>query len=513
MHPRTRREEGRAMSSPEDSRTDMFDLSRPEVRRRALTGAFFVTSSSFANLLIGFFGNLALARMLTPRDFGVVAVGLTVTLLGGALAEGGIGSGIVRRPEPPIRSELQTLSGIQLTIALAICAPAVLIALGFGRTGAVTAVMVASIPITTLQMPGRVVLTRAMRFDRQVMVDFVAQASFYAFSVTAVAFGAGVWGLATGTVVRAAVATVLIAAVGIGFLMPSLRGWREFGELARFGLRFQATPLAFVAREQTLNAVVAAVAGVTVLGLWSLANRLLQVPLLAFGSLWAVGYPAMSNLLAKGEDVGPVILRTVRRASIVATLVFPAFAASSPELVPALFGEQWRDAADVIPWIALSTLILGSISVATNGYLSAVGRPGVVAWATAAFGVVWIAVTTPLLPVMGVAAIGVGNLCGAVVEALVFELATRRSAGVAPYRPLLLPLAVALVSGSVGWFVCTAGPPGFGMAIAAGALTLGLSFIGLLLFCSADLKDVLRLAAGTARSAVLGLRKPSPERT
>ena len=101
----------------------------------------------------------------------------------------------------------------------------------------------------------------------------------------------------------------------------------------------------------------------------------------------------------------------------------------------------------MIPWISLSTLILGSISVATNGYLAAVGRPGLVAWATALFGVMWIAVTVPLLSGMGVAAIGVGNLCGTFVEAGIFTVATRRSAGVWAHRPLLLPLVVAMVSG------------------------------------------------------------------
>ena len=52
------------MSRAKDG-ADMFDLSRSEVRRRALTGAVYVTSSSFAKLIIGFGGNLALARMLT----------------------------------------------------------------------------------------------------------------------------------------------------------------------------------------------------------------------------------------------------------------------------------------------------------------------------------------------------------------------------------------------------------------------------------------------------------------
>lgn len=499
------------MTKPEDSRIDMFDLSRGEIRRRALTGVFFITSSSFANLVVGFGGNLALARMLTPHDFGVVAVGLTVMLLGSTLAEGGIGSGIIRRPEPPVRSELKTLSGIQLTIALSICVPAGLIALILGgRTGAITAVMVASIPIATLQMPGRVVLSRAMRFDRQVAIDFIAQASFYVFAVTAVALGAGVWGLATAAVVKAVVGTILVAALGIGLVMPSLRGWRKYGDLVRFGLRFQATPMAFVAREQTLNAVVAVVAGVSTLGLWNLANRLMQVPVLAFGSLWAVGYPAMSNLISKGENVGPVILRTVRRAALVATLVFPVFAAASPELIPSLFGEQWREAAVVIPWVALATLVLGSISGATSGYLAAFGRPDLVAWATAAFGVVWIAVTAPLLSVMGVAAIGVGNLSGALVEVFLLDRATRRTAGVAPYRPLLAPVGVALVSGGLGWFVCTSGPAGIWTAVVAGALTLGLTLAGLWLACSRDLKDVLGLAVRTVRNAIPALHRTPP---
>ena len=96
------------MNDPE-SGTDASELSRSEVRGRALTGVLYVTASGGLNLLIGFIGNLALARMLTPEDFGVVAVGLTATLLGTAISDGGLGAGMIRRPEPPTRTELRTL--------------------------------------------------------------------------------------------------------------------------------------------------------------------------------------------------------------------------------------------------------------------------------------------------------------------------------------------------------------------------------------------------------------------
>ena len=126
-----------AEASPEASHpSDVLGLPRSEVRRRSLAGALYTSASSFASLLIGFFAALVLARLLTPRDFGVVAIGSTVTLIAGALADGGLGAGMIRRPQPPTRTELRTLNGIQLALAFALCFRVLVIALGFGRTGA-----------------------------------------------------------------------------------------------------------------------------------------------------------------------------------------------------------------------------------------------------------------------------------------------------------------------------------------------------------------------------------------
>ena len=490
-----------------ESGTDASDLTRSEVRGRALSGVLYVTASGGINLLIGFFGNLALARMLTPEDFGVVAVGLTATLLGTAISDGGLGAGMIRRAEPPTRRELRTLNGIQLAIAAVIVIPLSLIALGFGRTGMITTIMILSLPITMLQTPGRVVLARNMLYDRQAAVDSAGQLSFYLFAVTTVVLGADVWGLATATLVRATVSTVLIALLSIGFVGPSLRGWRGFGPLVGFGLRFQATPLLYVLREQGVNLAAAAIGGLSVLGLWTLASRLIQMPILAFTSLYTVGFPAMSRILAGGEDPGPIILRVVRRASIVATLVFPAFIASSPALVGALFGTQWSDAADVLPFVGVSTVILGSISVGALSYLIAAGRPGIVALATATFGVIWVVLTACLLPALGIVAIGVGNLCGALVEAVIIDRATRRESGVAPYRPLIRPLAIALFAGTTGWIVCVSGPEALTMALAAGALALVLSVAGLVALCRSDLRDTLQLAMGVLPALPIVRRK------
>jgi O-antigen/teichoic acid export membrane protein len=504
-------EDARAPEASTFPEGDVLSLPREEVMHRSLAGVFFLTSSSIINLVVGFGASLVLARLLTPGDFGVVAVGTTATLLGAALADGGLGAAMVRRPEPPTRAELRTMNGIQLTLALAVCLPVAAIALSFGRAGAVTAVMILSLPIVTLQTPGRITLSRAMRFDRQAAADAGSQVSSLTLTVLAVVLGAGVWGLAAGAVIKAIIATALINRLSGGFRRPSLRGWRGYGGVLLFGVKFQASFYTFLAREQGLNILLAVTAGVGSLGIWTFANRIFQLPSLAFNTLYVVGFPAISNILARGEEIGPIILRMVRRAAIVGTFIFGTFAAASPKLIPAVFGDQWREVASIIPFCCLSTILLGSISVAASSYLPAVGRPGIVAIASACLGVIWLGVTAAFLPTIGVAAIGIGNLAGAVVEAAVLNAATKRASGVALYRPLVRPLAVAVLSGGFGWLVCVEGPDGLLTAVGTAILTFTLAALGLWLVCRKDLAETLQLGFGSLRSAVPRLRRPSAQ--
>ena len=491
---------------------DVLTLPADEVRNRSLAGVFFLTFSSVINLIVGFGASLVLARLLTPEDFGIVAIGTTATLLAQALADGGLGAAMVRRPEPPTPpGAAHDERHPARARARALPAGGRGAALEFGRAGAVTAVMVLSLPIMTLQTPGRITLSRSMRFDRQAAADTASQVISLVLTVAAVVLGAGVWGLAAGAVVKAIVATVMINRLSNGFHWPSLRGWRGFGPVLLFGVKFQASFYTFLGREQGLNVLLAASAGVGPLGIWTFTNRIFQLPSLAFNTLYVVGFPAMSNILARGEEIGPILLRMVRRAAIVGTFIFGTFAAASPKLIPAVFGEQWRDVASIIPFCCLSTVMLGSIAVAASSYLPAVGRPGIVAIASACLGVIWLGVTAAFLPSIGVAAIGIGNLAGAVVEAVVLNAATKRSSGVAPYRSLMLPLAVALLSGAIGWLVCTEGPDGFFTAVGAAALTFGLAALGLWIVCRKDLADTVGLARGSLRTAVPRLRRPSAQ--
>jgi O-antigen/teichoic acid export membrane protein len=492
------------------SASESFDsLAEPEFERRTSAGLFLTAGWSAFNLAVGFAGNIALARLLVPHDFGVFAIGATVLLLVGALSDGGLAAGLLRRPEPPSRDELGNLVALHLTLTIPIAILGLAVGTRLGSVGLAVGIMLIGLPLGAFQTPGRMMFNRALLVQRISMAEVAATAAFYVWTITGAALGYGLWALVTGAIVRI-VASVLVTITlsPHGFIPPLWAGARRLLPLFRFGIRFQSTYITMVARDQALAVVVGGIGGVATLGLWSFVYRLMQGPLVLFESVWRVSFPAMLRFLAAGRDPAPVIERSLGMAATAAGIVLVGVGASAPELVPAVFGEQWRAAGEMMPTACLAVLLWGPISVSTVGYLFAAGEPGVVLRGGVLQAITWIAVAAALLPVAGLAALGVGWLVSGLVDGLVLGRAVSARTGARFVRPLAPPVAVGSLALAAGWFVTQSGP---NTAVSAllGALVAVALFLGVLLLGRRDLVvDTFRFGAGTVTSALR--RSPAP---
>src|SRR6266545_1227185 len=89
-------------------------LTIEEVKDRAAGGTVTLGARSVVIFGLGLVGNLVLARLLVPRDFGLVALGTTLITVARLLSEAGIGAALIGRAEPPERDELEGVLGVQL---------------------------------------------------------------------------------------------------------------------------------------------------------------------------------------------------------------------------------------------------------------------------------------------------------------------------------------------------------------------------------------------------------------
>jgi len=487
-------------SDPNSHPEEEQRLNAGEVRQRAVTGAAVDVLRGIGVRSIGLAGTLVLARLLTPHDFGVVAFGATLVTFANFLADGGIGSGLIRRIDPPTRDDLRALMAFQLLLSTALAVLISLPLLPFGEAGEVVAVMTLALPLTAIRAPGVILLERQLSYRPLALVEIVESILYYGWAILLVLSGWGVWGLATASIVRAGAGSLVLLLLSSAARIGPSFSFERIKPLLGFGLKYQAVGVANLLRDQGTNAAIALCAGVSALGVWSVAFRILQVPLLFLGSLWRVSFPGMSRLVAAHGDVGATIERILGVVAVAAGLMLAPLVAATPALVPALFGDQWDAVVPVIPPACLHLMVMGSISVALLGYLWAMGEAGAVLRATLVGIPMMFAVMIPLLFVIGVPAVGFGWLASGVGEAAVLILTARKFVVFRTWSLVVPPTIFATLAASAGWTLSAQSDDtvlgGLAGALLAGAVYL----LALLAFHRTHLVDCLRLFMRGARS-------------
>jgi O-antigen/teichoic acid export membrane protein len=477
-------------------------LPRHELRRRASAGIVIVFSRGIVILVLGFGANVVLARLLTPHAFGLVAIGMAIVLFGSLIAEGGLGAGLIRRAEPPTVDELQALTGFQLGVAVGLTIASAAVASPLGEVGWVTTLMVASMPPTMLQLPGRILLERSLSYRPLAAVELSQVFVYNVWAVSLVVLGFGVWGVASATVAMRIAGVLIIARVSpVGLLRPRF-SWRLVQPLLGFGLRFQATHATWVVGQQGLSISLAAVAGVSTLGMWSLASRVMQVPSLLIESFSRVSFPTMVQIHAARENAGPLLERAVGMVAVGLGIILTSLAGSAPGLFPGVFGEQWQEASKIAPGACLGVGIGASISVVAQGHLSALGDASAVLRSALLEAMTLFAVTLPLVPVLGLHAIGLGVSISSAVGAYVLRRAVLRWTQVDLARPLVAPLAAGVAAAGAGWLVSDLGGADLVSGLVGGACSVFL-YLGLLTVVRRKLVlETFHFAVGSVRAAI-----------
>jgi O-antigen/teichoic acid export membrane protein len=480
--------------------TDQAPGSVHQLRHATVRGVVSLVSRNLVVRGLGLVGNIVLARLLTPDDFGTIALGLTLSQIGIALVSGGVTASIARRQEEPERIDLQAALAFQVGVTLAFVALAAPTGLALGGAGAVTALMVCSMPIDALRVSTTAVAMRKLDFGLLARAAVVETVAFNAVAIALVAGGMDVWGVAIANIVRAVAGTALLLVRGpVGWLLPRWDGGRLRRHLS-FGAANQATVLVNTGRDQGLNVVVGAVGGLAALGVWNLAYRLLQIVLLVMQAVWQVAFPAIARLLEAGQSGAALMSRGVRLVAIVTGLAAAILGGTAPAAVPVLFGPGWEAVPALLTLGAASLMVSGPITTLGFSFLWAVGSADAVLKATIVHTLTWLCVAAALLPVVGSDAVGLGMLTAAFVVRVALLGAIRRHIPLNDLGLTLGPTLLAALAGGAGWAV-TERVDGDVPALALGCVaTVAVFAAGVGLALRDDLRTLGRLLGGAMRA-------------
>ena len=487
-----------------DGSTDVVEeaLEATEIKRRAAGGAVLVAGRGAALQLLSLAANVVLAHLLAPRDFGLVALGNTIIAFGDLMATSGASLTLIRSEKTPPLADLRAIMGFQLVLTIAVTVGVLAISVPLGSAGGLAAVMSLSLPLLAFRSAPAVMLERSLAYRKLVMVEIIESLVYYCWAIGTVLAGAGVWGLATGVVVRTLAGTVVLNWAGpVRWLRPSW-SWSRLRPMLGFGARVQVTSALNFVRDQLMNVALAAEASVATLGLWTLAVRAISIPMLLFAALWRVAFPAITRLMAAGEDTRAIVEKGISMVATAGTAPLAALAACGPALIPAVFGSRWAGAADALPPACIGLMIVGPISVSSGGFLGAHGDAGTILRGAALHTAAQFAIALPLLPILGLWGVGLGVFGACLVEATVLGRKAAALTGARLAAPMAGPVIAGIVATGTGWVLARSLPQTIPVGVGAAAIAGAVYVLVLILIPGNKLLQTLR----TMRLAVAAAR-------
>lgn len=319
---------------------------------------------------LGLLGTIFLARLLTPEEYGIVAFGLVLIVLGRFMADGGLGPGLIRREEPPERYEYAALLAFQQAVVWPVAILGSAIAFGVvnvdGKEGALTvALMLVAMVIDVTRSANSIACERDLEYKPIVRAEIIEFSVYNALAIGLVSGGMGLLGVGVANVIRAMIGSGLIIATGpLGWITPKWN-FSVVKSLAKFGAYFQASWLATIFRDQGLAMLVFAISGSAALGAFDQARRLLVVVTLVFESAWRVGLPGLARMMEAGAAPKMLFERGLGLAGVAMAFPVVGLVASANWLVPLILGggDKWEETADLIPWVGSAIML--TIPIAT----------------------------------------------------------------------------------------------------------------------------------------------------
>lgn len=340
---------------------------REDLRARTVHGIKWTLATRFVTQTAGYGVSVALARLLTPADFGLVGMIGVFTGFASVFIDFGIGAAIVQRKEVD-SDQLSTAfwttlgMGIFMTVLFALGAP--LVAQFYRRPELVriTQACALNFLLSSVGIVPRSIFLREMKIKELQLLDLWVSLTSGGVSLALAISGAGVW-----TIVGAAVWTTAGQSFVPLLAGPWKPGWSasfsKLRPLLSIGLGLLGFSVLNYWARNFDNLIIGRKLGETELGIYSRGYSLMLLPIGQIGAtLGGTLLPALSRMHEDKERSARVFLRILRLMAFAAFPTMLGLCVVADPFVRALYGAKWVALIPVLRVLA----IVGALQALTN---------------------------------------------------------------------------------------------------------------------------------------------------
>lgn len=338
-----------------------------DLKERTLRGAFVRVCAQGTNFLLRVGSLMILARLLDPKDFGLVGMVTAVTGVFGLFRDAGLSMVTIQRPT--ISHEqvsalfwLNILVGTVLAALSVAAAPLLVTFYHEPRLFWVTVVLATGFLLNAAGVQHSALLERNMRFSTVSAIEIVSQVVSALVGIGLAMHDFGYWALVGSTVVSPAISS--IGAWVVSAWIPGMPHWGvNVGSMIRFGGLATLNSLVMYIAYNLEKVLLGRFWGAEALGFYGRAYQLINIPTETLNSAsGGVAFAALSRIQSE-----PVRLKDyfLKGYSAILALTLPitiGCALFAHDIIFILLGQKWGEVVPIFQLLTPTILIFALIN-------------------------------------------------------------------------------------------------------------------------------------------------------
>jgi O-antigen/teichoic acid export membrane protein len=371
------------------------------LQSKTIKGVAALSVGKGAGRVISFANTILLARILSPDDYGLMAMAMVVSGFIAFFNEVGLGSAIIQRKEVT-KDQLNGAFSIAVSLSIMLYGISYMISASVGEfygnqeIGDMLVVLASSFVIGSFSMVSSALISKHLQFKALAGIEFVIIITQAALTLVLALNGYKAWALVYGFVISQLLKAIFV--ILVAKWRPSKFGcFKAAMELIKFGLTVTYAKLTWYAYGNAATFIIGKFSGEKSLGIYSMANTLAGLPTEHITSLIGqVSAPVFSKLQDDFKALNKMLCGFTAGIALLTFPLLAGLASTATELVPLLLGEQWL--AVIFPMQALAVMgLFRSISPLLGHALISTGQVKINAYYTTLC-----AVVVPTMVLIGV---------------------------------------------------------------------------------------------------------------
>lgn len=430
------------------------------LRRQTTSAAFWQILARGADRGLRFAASLVLARLLSPDDFGLLAATMVVAGILETVSYLGIDHAVIQsqRADDPrflgAAFRVQALRGTLIALASAALAPVAAWYFEDPAMRAMVFIIALSPFFTGLENPWMFVERKHLRFRPLSIATIAGAVAQVGTSVGCAYAGMGAQALALGFVASSAT-TALAGWLLVPKRLDLTRDSGAHAELRGFARRAAGVPFLIMLSNSAPSLILGRIAGLEVLGIYSLAQRLCSLPTeIALPIFGAVLTPAYAGIKDDLDRVRRIWTKTLAGIGLLVMPVVGSLVVLDERLPRVLYGAKYSGSPGLVSMIALAGL-MSSVTSCCGPMFWGLGRPDIDRWSLA-IRIGCIAVLAPFAAWYGGATMFAASVAVALACGLVYCMHVARRMVSARRRVVLRAFVPGALAGGSATALCMA---------------------------------------------------------